>query len=658
MKTRPLLSLLLSLVACQGDRGALLAALASPDPLARSAAVQKLAARKDPNDLGYLIGRVSDPDPLVRESVARALGEFDDRRATEALAKLVSDSAESVEIVAVKSLAGQKSPRAFSYLLLAFQQGDAAVRSSVVLALKQSGRDPIEAVRGESRALWSQLSKALTRGNIAERIAAAEGLGRSGRPEAVERLASYLGAESPPLALAASRGLGASGSPEARAPLEALLNDDSIDLRIAGAEALGKLGDAAAVPALARLVAEGGRPGMAAVGALEQLLWVHPTAGAHPDEKLLCAALFVDDEDLAASMASLVKRAKISCDVRPLLGRIQPSTASGRAALAAVGELGVEPASQAQLAKRLAEILRYGSPPTRPLAARVAGRLGISDLEPVLEKLLAEGGAQLSRARARWIPIAKSGGQNPVPESLFAEEPPELVSLQGETGLALVRLGGKSHLDIAAKMATDPSPVIRELAVEATLALPGSDGWPLLRGLLDDPQQSVNERAIAALGDFDRSSPEPARWLIAALQRGDARATPSTLVALLGKRPNTPDSVEVIAGELRKPETAGAAAEALGRGERSLVAPIVEARLAELPSAGLIELVVTSSEMNLKATLPSLQALRFHPRPEVAAAVAGALWKLDPEHAQGQLALLAEDYYLEVRRAAAGAPPG
>jgi HEAT repeat protein len=619
--------------------------------------VKKLSSRKDPGDLGYLIGRVSDPDPLVREGVARALGVFDDRRATEALALLVSDSAESVQLLAVESLASQKSPRAVSYLLLAYEHGDAEVRARVVESLTRSGRDPVQAVRAEARALWSQLSKALSRGNLAERIAAAEGLGRSGRPEAVERLASYLGAEAPPLALAASRGLGASGSAEARAPLEALLNEESVDLRIAGAEALGSLGDPEAVAALARVVPEGGKPGAAAVGALEKLVSLRPTRGGNPTEaKLLCAALLVDDDDLATRMVVLMRTAELHCDVRPLLARIQSNANPGRAALAAIGELGVEPAFMTQLARRLSEILRYGPISARPIAARTAGRLRMKELQPILERSYADGAAQLKRNRVRWI--APPDGKAAAPESLFAEEPPELVALQGEAGLALVRLGGESQLETFRKMAADPAPHIRELAAEATLALPSAVGWPALRGLLDDRQPSVHERAVEALADFDRGSQQPAQWLIGALQRGDDPVSPSTLIALLARRPPTPGAVERLAIELQRPDTAGVAAEALARQDPSLAAPILVARLDSRPSAGLIELVTASSAMKLTAAVPTLRGLRFHPRPEVAAAVAAALWKLDPEHAQAQLALLSEDYYLEVRKAAAGAPPG
>jgi HEAT repeat protein len=655
---RRLLSLLLLLSACQGDRGALLAALASPDPAARASAVQKLIDRKDPADLGYLVGRVSDPDPLVRDSVARALGAFEDRRATEALALLVSDSSESVQLLAVESLANQKSPRAFAYLLLAYQQGNAAVRARVIGSLARSGRDPVEAVRAEARALWSQLSKALSRGNTAERIAAAEGLGRSGRPEAVERLASYLGAESPALALAASRGLGASGSPEARAPLEALLNEESVDLRIAGAEALGNLGEKDAVGALTRLVSEGGKPGNAAAEALEKLVTRRAPGSGQLEAKALCSALLVDEEDLAERVAALTRRAGIPCDIRPLLAKVQGSSPTARAALAALGELAVEPAYLPSLTRRLSEILRYGPPSMRPVAARTAGRLRLQELQPVLQKVYDEGLAQLERSRVRWIKAPPQGGAGTVSKSLFAEDSPDELALQGETGLALVRLGGSSQLETCKRMAADPAAGIRELAAPGTLSLPAAAGWPLLRGLLDDPQLSVHESAVQALADFDRSSPEPALWLIAALQRGDDRVSPSTLLTLLSKRPVTAGSLEVMAIELRKPETAGTAAEALGLQEPSQAAPILLSRLAELPSAGLIELVATSSAMKLTASLPSLRALRFHPRPEVAAAVAAALWKLEPEHAQGELALLADDYYLEVRRAAAGAPPG
>jgi HEAT repeat protein len=659
MKGWLLLASALLLGACPGERGALLAALASPDPAVRSKAVENLAARKDHADLGYLIGRVSDPDPVVRASVARGLGAFDDRRATEALALLVSDSSESVQIVAVESLARQKNPRALSYLLLAYQQGGAASRAAIIQALAQGGRLPEEAVRAEARALWSEFSKALSRGNLAERVAAAEGLGRSGRPEAVERLATYLGADSQLLALAASRGLGSSGSPEARAPLEALLNDDSVDLRIAAAEALGMLGDRAAAPALARTAGEGGRPGGAAVDALERLLGAGALDGTDPAvAKHVCEALLVDDEQLAARLAGLAAKGGMHCDVRPLLARIQSNQLSARAALGAVGALTVESSYLPSLAKRISELLRFGLPAVRPAAARTAGLLRLQDVQPALQKVYADEVELLGRNRARWIaPIARPGQAAP-PDSLFAEEAPETMALLGEAGLALVRLGGASQLETCKQLAADPAPALREVAAPATLALPPPVGWPILGRLLDDPQLAVHERAVEALASFDVRSPEPTRWLVEALRRGDERVSRSLLIATLAKRPASAETVEVLATELQRPETAGAAAEALGRQDASLAAPIVVARLAELPSAGLIELVTAASTLKLKASVPSLRQLRFHPRPEVAAAAAAALWKLDAEHAQAEMSMLADDYYFEVRKAVAGAPPG
>ena len=156
-----------------------------------------------------------------------------------------------------------------------------------------------------------------------------------------------------------------------------------MDLRIAGAEALGKLGDPAATSALARLVSEGGRPGSAAMDSLEKLLGRRPISA---DAKSICAALLVEDEELAARVARLTRVDRIPCDARPLLARTQASSPAGRAALAAVGELGVEPSSLPAVTKHLSELLRFGPVATRPLAARVVGQLALKELQPVLER--------------------------------------------------------------------------------------------------------------------------------------------------------------------------------------------------------------------------------------------------------------------------------
>jgi hypothetical protein len=297
-------------------------------------------------------------------------------------------------------------------------------------------------------------------------------------------------------------------------------------------------------------------------------------------------------------------------------------------------------------------------PGVRPAAARAAGLLRLRDVQPVLQKVYVDEVESLGRSRARWIPPTARQGQGAALDSLFAEESPDTVALLGDAGLALVRLGGASQLDTCKQMATDPSAAIREVAAPATLALPPAMGWPLMRALLDDPQLAVHERAVEALASFDMRSPEPTRWVIEALQRGDERVSRNLLIATLAKRPPSREAVEVLGAELQRPETAGAAAEALGRQDASLAAPIVAARLAELPSAGLIELVAAANTLKIKATVPSLRQLRFHPRPEVAAAAAAALWKLDAEHAQAEMSMLADDYYFEVRKAVAGAPPG
>ncbi len=405
--------------ACQADRGTLMASLASPDPKVRARAVESLGEHRDPNDLGYLIGRVSDPDQQVRESVALALGGLDDRRAAESLAKLVSDSAVSVQLVAIASLAKQKGPRAHAELLQAYEQGDCAVRARVIEVLAGSGKEPLEAVLAESRSLWLRYSRSLSRGSSSERIAAAEELGGSGRPEAVERLATYLGAESAPLAVAAARGLGVSGAKEARAPLEAMLTEESVDLQVAGADALGKLGDPDAVEALARVVPEGGRAGMAAVEALAVLLPAASRRDSHADAKLVCAALLVEDEEVAARLAQLVHSAAVSCDARSLIGRISLPGAPGQAALAALIQL--EPAPDPTVTRRLADLIRSGPLSSRALAARLIGRMRLEALQPNLERLFSDAALQLQRGRKRWVATPPDAGV--IPESLFSRIP-------------------------------------------------------------------------------------------------------------------------------------------------------------------------------------------------------------------------------------------
>ena len=249
--------------ACNSSRDEELAALSSPEGPARAQAIAELGKKGDEENLGDIMAHVGDPDVLVRSSVASVLGNYDVRKAADALGELAADPAEPVQVLAARSLARQKNPRAHSYLLLAYRRDGSAVRAAVVEGLEKSGGSAADAVRGEAKATWEQLSSALTKGGAAERVGAAEELGRSGRPEAVERLVPYLGADSRALAQAAALGLGESGLPQAREPLEAMLNDPDPDLQMAALQGLEMLAAPESTPALVKTALKGGRVGRA-----------------------------------------------------------------------------------------------------------------------------------------------------------------------------------------------------------------------------------------------------------------------------------------------------------------------------------------------------------------------------------------------------------
>ncbi len=82
------------------------------------------------------------------------------------------------------------------------------------------------------------------------RARAAEALGRSGNPLAIEQLVQALADASPLVRRSAARALGESGSDSATAPLLRELNDGSSDIRSEAAEALGRLGHLSSVDPL------------------------------------------------------------------------------------------------------------------------------------------------------------------------------------------------------------------------------------------------------------------------------------------------------------------------------------------------------------------------------------------------------------------------
>ena len=701
-------ALALASASCARARDEALAALASPEPTVRAQAIQELGKKGDEDVLGYIVAHVGDPDPIVRSSVAASLGNYDSRKAADALGELASDSSEAVQILAIRALGREKVPRAHDYLLLAYQRDGSAVRAEVVAALRAAGSSPEVAVRAEAKALWDQLSRALTRGGAAERVGAAPEVGRSGRPEAVERLATYLGADSRPLALAAAEGLGESADPQAREPLEALLAEPDVELQLAAVQALDALGLPESAPALARSAAKGGRLGLAALDAYADLDGSRTPAAALQPRDLLCPVLLSDDPAVAARAGELAQKFGQRCDVRQLWTKAARGGVGARAALGALSGFGGgrdDPKAAAVSARRLRPLLQAGSPELRPMAARLAGRLGLVALAPELQLAATEARARLQDARQHWVqeplprlyaagfepPGAPSKGYQDhmkllmdklaaqgvhIDESgtdpvgpLFSDDVADDADLLGEAVVALVALGDPAAPALASALASDGAAGVRIFACEAAVGLPVSQGWPLISKLAEDRDVTVQARANALLPQLVAKADASEKTAVASLLAKEIGASDGSLddllidaTASLGVSAG-PDCVAALGEALRRPGTAGRAARALGQIGSPAAKGALMRRLQAHPAAGLPDLVRAVASAKLTEARPLLRPLLFAARPAVRAAAIRALGRLGDPSAAPDVVALRDDFFVQVRQAAlafvapVGAPP-
>ncbi len=681
-----------ALAGCGPSRESILAALSSPEGSVRAQAINQLGLRGDEDDLPHLLAHLTDPDVLVRSSVAAALAHFDSKKSADALGELAADGVESVQVIAVRSLAKEKNARARQYLLLAYQRDGSAVRAAVAAGLEAAGASPALAVEAEAKALWDRFSTALVRGGAAERVAAAEELGRSGRPEAVDRLVPYLGADAHILAEAAARGLGASGLPAAREPLEAMLAEDDPDLATAGVSGLLALGMPAAAPALARAAVKGGQVGLAALDALAAL----PGQGA-----ALCDATLSDDGDVAARAADLAAERGQACDVRPLVAKLGRAATAQQAALAALAALGQKP--DAAEAARILALLRSGSPEVQPLAARAAGALGLADALPDLAKAQAAARGRLAFAQEHWVKqplparfapgfapktdlddkyrekvgllmakLQQQGvrvddpGSGPV-GPLFTDGAELDLALAAEAGLAIVRLNGPGAAAVAAALARDPSAEVRGIACEAAVALPPVEGWPLIKSLAEDSDSDVHLRMLGMVPRWAKGLPDgPAAGAAAPVNR---RTVAAYLAGLLGNADDrdgpiiddlgalgpsaaTPAAVTDLREGLAQPGLAGESARALAALGTPDCRKALLDRLRLSPSAGLPEIVDAVASLKDADALPLVRPLLYHVRPGVRAAAARAVLALHDGAARPDLQALGSDYDAAVRKAA------
>ncbi|RMG11592.1 MAG: PBS lyase, partial [Deltaproteobacteria bacterium] len=212
-------------------------------PVVRAAAATRLGeiGGEEAKRLLSLRG-LRDPAAPVRIAALRALARFDDPRLVDLLSDRLYDADPDVRRAAAEALAAVGGTKAKRYLLVAYARLAGPARPAVAKALTALGVDPKVAVEEGAQRLMKQQLEALKSPNLAERIGAAEALGRSGREEALGALLPLLAEPSVPLAAAAARALGRLGDDRAVGPLLKLLEEPYPELQAAAAWALGRLG--------------------------------------------------------------------------------------------------------------------------------------------------------------------------------------------------------------------------------------------------------------------------------------------------------------------------------------------------------------------------------------------------------------------------------
>jgi HEAT repeat protein len=671
----PLVLALAAGLACDGSRDRLIADLQGARPEQRAMAVQKLARQGNPDDLALFTRAAKDLAPIVRAEAADALGKSQDPRVVDLLGELLEDPDEAVQEHAAMALAQIKSDKSKAYLTSQYGRQARSTRLAIVQALKAANVPGAMAqvVGAEAHAIWDRNMRALTDGALAERVAAAEELGKSGRAEAVNRLVPVVRDSQVMLAVGAVRGLGFAGDRRVSGELALLLTENFPNLREAACEALGRLQDPVALPTLQAVALEKSATSPHATAAIIALPHLPQT------QQALCA-IVLDGGPNEATAAGREMRRRGGCPLEPILDRLsrerEPVTAL--MALEALGPTARE------AAPRLIPLLAHSSPAVRLWALAAATELA----DPALAKPALEAYEQEAKAvealRAKWIPRLPDGfgeGAAPGPQGSKQEEllrkvsagnearaaqagrvlvrprpPQELVDDAGDEQLrllaaslrALGRLGAEGALGILLRHADDENARVRAAALEALAGL-GEDGFDhAVKGLLDpdrDTQAKVAE-ALAAQGArgqapildlLPRLAGDRIRLVEALRKAGTTRAAVPALIAVVAEG-GGPEAV--------------LAMELLGGLKAAEAVPTLLKHLAQPTALGRREALLALGQIGDRRAADEVAKDLNHDSPEVRAAAAAALVEIGTPAQLEALDALKGDYYLRVRESA------
>ncbi|MGE6759092.1 HEAT repeat domain-containing protein [Corallococcus interemptor] len=688
IRVRPLFLALTLLVGCNGNRDQLLAEIQDPRPETRAAAVRKLAEQNNPDDLVLFTRAAKDLSAFVRGEAAGALGESQDSRVVDLLGELLEDPDEAVQGKAALALAKVKNDKAKAYLTLQYGRRGRATRQVIVQALKSANVPGAMAtvVAAESKGLWDRNLLALTEGALPERVGAAEELGKSGRADAVNRLLPMVRDSQVILAAAAVRGLGDAGDTRAVPPIALLLDESFPELRESAIGALMKLQDPTAATKLQAVAVEKSAVSPLATDAILTFPRTPSTDAA------LCAIALDGARDEALDAARAM-RSRGGCPAEPIADRLS-RPASAAAGLQAVAGLG--PAAQALLPK-VTPWLNQPDVNLRTLAVEAVTNLGDASVVPAIQKLYEQEVAGLTALRADWVPQAlpqkyatdldpsaprpeagkgkddnksarhaqlferlqalnaaraKEAGRVVVPPRVPSElsddvEPAKLQPLATLLA-ALGKLKAPGALELLKGYADDVSPVLRAAALVGLTSV-GPEGIEVVRAALLEPDRELQKTLALALAEQGEAGQLA---LVASLPKmGSEKLV--VLDALTRVGPTPASASQALQGVVKEGGAEAAlAAQLLGRmGAKDAVPTLLKA-LDDSNSVARRDVLLALGAIGDAKSAEVVGRDLYHDLPEIRAAAATALRKMNSGVEAEALDALKGDYFREVRVAA------
>jgi HEAT repeat protein len=671
--------------ACSGGRDKLLADLQSPRPEERALAVKKLAEQRRADDLVLFTQAARDPAAIVRGEAIAALAASEDTRVVDILGELLSDDDETVQARAAMALAQVGNDKARGYLMLQYGRRGRATRAAIVQALTATNVPGAMAsvVAAEAKQIWERNLASLQNGAPPERVGAAEELGKSGRPEAVNRLVPLLKDGQVMLAAAAVRGLGNAGDRRAVQAISELLTESYPQLREAACEALLQLKDPAALPRLLEVAQERSPASPLAVAAIEAL-----PRSPESDQALCAVAIAGASREVAIAGREMRRRG--GCPMEPVLAKLRAESTTPNA-LQAIAALG--PTAKEALPK-ITNLLTSSDASVRKLAIDAVVEIGDRSVVPLILKAYEAEVKALEPQRTDWIaaPLPEKFGTGFDPAApvdpndpdaamrfkqqdlfrrvqalndarakeakrmlLVSNPPRELIDDASEEQLkvlaslviALGRLQVENARFMVEPYAKESSVSLRGAAYVA-LAQLGPEGLKAARPGLVDAERTVQAATADA---FAAAGPEGHAALLEVI--GQLSGDRSRLLEPLRELTLTKAAVPTLLPLVKEADVeAGTAALLLGRiGSTDAVDTLLKA-LADPTLVARREVLLALGQLKDPRAIEMVGRDLYGESPDVRAAAAEALQSLGVGKFQDALLALKVDYYRKVREAA------